>query len=334
MGPKLALGRLVISVAALTALGCHGKYVRPVSDAPIERTPARLERGAYLVNQVMLCPACHTTRANGNIHLEPERTDAFLGGGNIYVDKALGTLWIPNLTPDPETGLGTWRDDEILRALRDGVAADGHFLLPLMPTFSYQHLSDEDARAVVAYLRSIPPYKQAMPRPENKLPFMQKVLFEIVGAQMHAPVAGVGAPDRSDKLAYGHYLARIGACTECHSLTEKGPRQEADPLYLAGSDHAFEDPALGETYARNLTPDPETGLGSYAASALKQALRTGRRLDGKRMAPPMSIVIPHLSGLAEDDMDALVAYLKSIPAARYRVRDRNLSPELRKELGD
>jgi cytochrome c553 len=328
------LGRVLIGVAALAALGCHGKYVRPVGDAPIERTPERLARGSYLVNQVMLCPACHTTRANGNIHLEPERSDAFLGGGNTYVDKNLGTLWIPNLTPDPETGLGAWKDDQVLRAIRDGVSRDGHFLLPLMPYFSYQHLSDEDARAVVAYLRSIPPYRQPKPRPENGPTFMQKMLFKIVGVQMHTPVADVGAPDRADKVAYGHYVARIAACTECHSLTEKGPRQETDPLYLAGSDQAFEDPGLGQTYARNLTPDPETGLGNYDAAAIKQALRTGRRLDGKRMAPPMSVVIPHISGLAEDDMDALVAYLKSLPAARNKVSDRNLSPELRKQLGD
>jgi hypothetical protein len=203
-----------------------------------------------------------------------------------------------------------------------------------MPYFSFQHLSDEDARSVVAYLRSIPAYKQPKPRAENKHTFMQKMLFKVVGVQMHRPVADVTAPPQSDKLAYGRYLVRIGICTECHSLTEKGPRKETDPLYLAGSDQAFEDPAIGETYPRNLTPDPETGLGNFDAAAIKQALRTGRRLDGKRMASPMSVVIPHVSGLAEDDLDALVAYLKSIPAARNKVRDRNLVPELRKELGD
>jgi len=330
--PRLTFG--AISVCALLALGCHGKYVRSVSDTPIERTPERLQRGSYLVNQVMLCPACHTSRANGDIHLDPERTDAYLGGGNTYVDKGLGTLWIPNITPDPETGLGGWKDDEIVRAIRDGVSADGHFLLPLMPYFSYQHLSDEDARAVVAYLRSIPAYKQPKPRADNKLGFMQKVLFKVVGVQMHKPAVDVVAPPPSNKLAYGHYLTRIGACTECHSLTEKGPRPETDPLYLAGSDQAFDEAGLGQIYARNLTPDPETGLGNYDASAIKQALRTGRRLDGKHMAPPMSVVIPHLSGLTEEDMDALVAYLKSIPAARNKIRDRNLAPELRQQLGD
>jgi mono/diheme cytochrome c family protein len=330
--PKLE--RLFVFVVSLAALGCHGKYIRAVSDAPIERTPERLARGAYLVNQVMACPACHTTRANGNILVDPERTDAFLGGGNTYVSKGLGTLWIPNLTPDPETGLGAWKDDEVMRALRDGVARDGHFLIPLMPYFSFQHLSDEDARSVVAYLRSIPPYKQPKPRADNKLGLMQQMLFRVVGVQMHQPVTDVAAPAKSDTIAYGHYLVRIGICSECHSLTDKGPRPETDPLYLAGSDEAFEDPALGQTYPRNLTPDPETGLGNFDPAAIKQALRAGRRLDGKRMASPMSVIIPHVSGLAEEDLDAVVAYLKSIPPARHKVRDRNLAPEVRKELGD
>src|SRR5882724_5447858 len=321
---------LSVFTCALLALGCHGKYIRPVSATPIARTDERLQRGSYLVNQVMLCPACHTSRANGNILVEPERADAYLGGGNIYVGKGLGRLWIPNLTPDPDTGLGRWTDDEIMRAIRDGVSTDGHFLIPLMPFFSFQYLSDEDARSIVAYLRSIPPYRQPKAREENKLGFMQKMLFKVVGVQMHAPVADVAAPPRTDKaadkLAYGHYLARIGACTECHSLTAKGPLPETDPLYLAGSEQVFEDPALGQTYPRNLTPDPETGLGNYAAAAIKQALRTGRRLDGRRMAPPMSVLIPHISGLTDDDLDALVGYLKSVPLARHKIPDRNLVP--------
>jgi mono/diheme cytochrome c family protein len=325
---------LAVTLWTLLALGCHGKYVRAVSDTPIERTAERLQRGGYLVNQVMLCPMCHTSRASGNILVEPERTDAFLGGGNTYVDKNLGVLWIPNLTPDPETGLGAWTDDEVMRAIRDGVSRDGHFLSPLMPYFSFQHLSDEDARAIVAYLRSIPAFKQPKPRAENKLGFMQKILFTMVGVQMHKPVVDVAASDKSDRLAYGHYLARIAACTECHSLTDKGPRAETDPLYLAGSDQAFDDPALGQTYARNLTPDFETGLGNYDVAALKQALRSGRRLDGKRMASPMSVIIPHISGMTDEDMDALVAYLKSIPAARHKVPERDLAPELRHDLGD
>jgi mono/diheme cytochrome c family protein len=318
----------------LFAAGCHGKYIRAIDDAPIERTPERLSRGSYLVNQVMSCGGCHTSRATGNILLEPERADAFVGGGNFFPAKGLGTLWIPNLTPDVETGLGAWKDDEILRALRDGVSRDGHFLLPMMPFDEFQHLSDEDARSVVAYLRSIPAFKQPKVRPENEIGFMPKMLFKVVGVQMHTPATNIAAPERTDKVAYGKYLARIGGCTSCHSMADKGPRKDSDPLFMSGADVGFEDPGLGTVYPRNLTPDAETGLGNYDAAAIKQAIRTGHRLDGKTMAPPMSILIPHVSGLTDDDLDALVTYLKSLPPTKHRIPPRNLAAALRAPLGD
>jgi mono/diheme cytochrome c family protein len=320
-------------MTALCVVGCHGKYVRPVSDEPIAPEPARLQRGSYLVNNVLYCGACHTSREHGNLLTESERTDAFLGGGNVYDDKGIGVVSIPNITPDVETGIGSWKDDEILRVLRDGVAKDGHFLVPLMPFGAYQHLADDDARAVVAYLRSVPPYRQAKPRQPNKLGFMTRLMFQTIGVQMHKPIAGVAMPDRKNQHEYGHYLMRIAACGDCHSLTEKGPRPETDPMAFAGSDVPFEDPGLGKVYASNISGDPETGLGRYGADAVKQALRNGTRLDGKKFAPPMSILMPHLSGMTDEDIDALVAYIKTLPAAKRKQPERQLVEPLRAQLG-
>jgi mono/diheme cytochrome c family protein len=329
---NLALFLRLCPILALAA-GCHGKYRRPVSDEPIAATADRLQRGSYLVNQLLACGACHTSRATGNLLTEPERPDAYLGGGNVYVGKGLGTLWIPNITPDPETGIGRWKDDEILRGLRDGVAPDGHFLKPMMPYASYQHLSDEDAKAVVAYLRSVPPYKQTKPRQDNKLGFMQRLMFDVIGVQMHKPAGGVPQPDRTKKVEYGHYLVRVALCSECHSLAQKGPRPESDPLHLAGAEVPFEDPALGKVYAKNLTGDVETGLGRYDAAAIKRSLRGGLRLDGKKMASPMSNMIPHYSGLNDEDLDAMVVYLKSLPATKHKVPERELVEPLRARYG-
>jgi len=324
---------LVLGPISAWAAGCHGKYRRPVSDEPIAANPDRLQRGSYLVNQLLACGACHTSRATGNILTEPERPDAYLGGGNLYAGRGLGTLWMPNITPDPETGIVRWKYDEILRAIRYGVTLDGRFLIPMMPYASYQHLSDEDARAVVAYLRSVPPYKQAKPRQDNKLGFMQKLMFEVIGVQMHKPVGAVPEPDRTKKIDYGHYLVRVALCSECHSLAQKGPRPEGDPLRLAGSEIPFEDPGLGKVHASNLTGDVETGLGRHDAAAIKQSLRNGRRLDGKRMAAPMANMIPHYSGLKDEDLDAMVAYLKSLPATKHKVPERELIEPLRARYG-
>ena len=104
-------------------------------------------------------------------------------------------------------------------------------------------------------------------------------------------------------------------------------------MAFAGSEVPFEDPGLGKVYASNISGDAETGLGRYGADAIKQALRNGTRLDGKKLAPPMSILIPHLSGMTEDDIDALVAYIKTLPAAKRKPPERQLNEALRAQLG-
>ncbi|HEX2657228.1 MAG TPA: c-type cytochrome, partial [Polyangia bacterium] len=111
---------------------------------------------------------------------------------------------------------------------------------------------------------------------------------------------------------------------------ERGPHKESDPLFMAGSDVPFSDPRMGKVYARNLTPDAETGLGKYKPEDIKAALRNGRRLDGKRMAPPMSTMIPHYSGMTDEDLDALVAYLGSLRPAKRTVPEPQLGPEAEK----
>src|SRR5262249_56133940 len=90
------------------------------------------------------------------------------------------------------------------------------------------------------------------------------------------------APERAERKAYGAYLTRLGLCWECHSLDKSGPSDAKDVL-MAGSRRPLFEPEYGRVYARNLTPDPETGLGSYTAEQIKRALRTGRRLDGSPM---------------------------------------------------
>ncbi|HSZ81630.1 MAG TPA: c-type cytochrome [Polyangia bacterium] len=300
------MGMWAVAVAAaLASLGaCGGKYVRPVTREKIEPTTDRLIRGGYLVNQICACGACHTTRANGDITSEPERTDAFLGGGNSFVAHGMSDdLWIPNITPDVETGVGAWSDDELMRA-------------------------------IVVYLRSVPPFKQPKPRATPQLGLVARVLFTKLGVQMHAPVHDVPEPDKTVPAKAGEYLATIAACAECHALTKKGARKPSDPQYMAGSEGALSGPSFGQVWASNLTPDKETGLGRYPADKIKHALRDGTRLDGKRMAPPMATMLPHYSGLAEDDMDALVAYLRALPPVHHQVPPRALTPAAKALYGD
>jgi mono/diheme cytochrome c family protein len=321
-------GPLALAAVTLVTVGagCRGKYVREVTAERLEATPERLLRGSYIVNQLAACGACHTTRATGHLATESERTDAFLGGGNLLAAEGLGEVWVPNITPDLETGVGGWSDDELMRAIRDGVTKDGRFMLPVMPFNGYQVMSDEDVRATVVYLRSVPPFRQPKPRAETRLSLLPRVLFTTLGVQMHEPARAVPAP-AADPVRTGEYLSRIAACSECHSLTKKGPRKPTDPQYLSGSEGPFTDAAVGRVWARNLTPDQQTGLGRFRAEAIKEAIRTGVRLDKKRMAPPMSLFVPHYSGIAEEDLDAIVAFLKSVKAVPREVPERELSAE-------
>jgi mono/diheme cytochrome c family protein len=312
------------------SLGCAGRYIRPTTAEKVDATPESVARGNYLVNSVMFCGGCHTPRVDGS-WLGGERADAYLSGGALFDDPDMGIrLSTPNITQDPETGIGAWTDDQIMRAIRDGIHRDqDRLMLPPMPFYMYDTLSDEDVRAVVAYLRTVPPVKNQVAR-VAELPFMLRVAVKM-GAVHHKPVKDVKSPPASDRTAYGHYLARIGACADCHSMTRTGPDEE-DNL-LAGSTVALGERVYGKVWARNLTPDAETGLGKFSAEQIKQALRSGKRLDGKPMAPPMSLLIPHLSTWTDEDLDALITFMKSVPAKKHKIPDPQLTEAARKVVG-
>src|SRR5262249_12053014 len=154
--------------------GCAGRFVRPTTGKRATPTPELLARGSYLVNQVSACGLCHTPRV-GSTWLGGERTDAYLAGGSVFDVREDGfRVAAPNITQDVETGIGGWTDDEILRALRDGVGRDGRLQLPPMPFASWQQMSDDDALAIVAYLRTAPPVKNPVRR-DNRVPFLMKL---------------------------------------------------------------------------------------------------------------------------------------------------------------
>jgi cytochrome c553 len=320
----------LVLVAAAATLGCTGKYIRDTSNEIVQSTPERVARGSYLVNQAMSCGACHTTHEGGTL-LGGERTDMYLAGNNVDFPKDGFKFWIPNLTPDVETGLGGWSDDEIMRAVRDGIGKDGHLMFPLMPFSSYQHVSDEDLRAIVAYLRSVPAVKNKRAIATNDFGFFVG-FFINRGLVHHTPARDVPPPNRGDQLKYGEYVMRLGHCWECHSGSGMGPRDVGEKGFLSGWDHAQEFEGVGKVYFRNLTPDRETGLGKYSAAQIKQALRDGKRLDGKPMAVPMSLFIPHLSGMTDEDLDALVAYIRSVPPYANKIPERALEPAYEKSL--
>ena len=252
-----------------------------------------LERGAYLVNGIGNCGNCHS----------PQQPDGTLSGPALSGGKALlapGVIaYPPNLTPDPETGLGGWTEEQIVTALREGHTPTGDVLRPPMPIAFYRGVSDRDARAIAVYLRSLASVKSETLPSEYSIPTPDGY-GESVGV--------IPDPDMSDKVAYGHYLVQLGHCMLCHTPRDASGRP--DLVHRTGAGGAVMRGVFGEIVSPNITPDVRFGIGGWTDQQIKDALIKGRRPDGSVLASPMPW--RYLATMRDEDIDAIVAYLRTI----------------------
>lgn len=292
---------LIICISlALTFTACA--TIPKPTDEKIGLTRERIARGKYIVEGIGVCGGCHTP---GSHEGKPDEKK-HLAGDTILIE-GLGTIHIPNITQDAETGIGGWTDGEIIRAIREGINKKGEIMFPFMPYPAYGDMSDDDVKAVAAYLRTVPPVSNKVPK--FKAPFPINIMFWLF-APTPEPVKGVPNPPKDDQLALGKYLVTIGACNDCHTK-RKGMGYDMSK-YLAGSD----DPNKGywgTTYAKNITPDKETGIGSKTDEEIITILREGTTL------PPMSFLSPYHNRVTDEDLKAAVAYLRSIPVIKNKV---------------
>lgn len=254
-------------------------------------------RGDYLVNSMVACGNCHTPR--GDDH-EPI-SDMHLAGA-FQVDRAEFTAYSPNLTPDHETGIGAWSDEEIIRAIREGVRPDGTVIGPPMPIRVYRDMSDTDVRSIVAYLRTVPPIKNKMPKSKYNIP-----LPESYGP----PVESVPDVSREVTVAYGAYVANaLGHCMECHTPLVKG---SPDLARLGAGGNVFVKPHGIElvAMAANISPHLEQGIGAWTDEEIKKAITEATSRDGRQLQPAMPFY--WYQQIADEDLEALIAYLRSIP---------------------
>jgi mono/diheme cytochrome c family protein len=254
---------------------------------------ARLERGAYLMKSIVACGNCHTPMGpNGPI------AGRELAGGNVFDEKPF-TAVDSNLTPDPETGIGKWTDAQLVTAIREGRRPDGTLIGQPMPIGLYRGLSDNDVAALIAYMRSLPPVKNAVAKSVYRMP---------LPPNYGPPVGKVADVPAGDKLALGRYLAGpAGHCMECHSTPGPHGVPDLDKALGAGG-MPFNGP-WGLSVASNITPK---GVGHYTDAQLKTVITTGVRPDGSRLKPPMGTA--YYANMSAGDLDALVAWLRSLPA--------------------
>jgi len=253
------------------------------------------KRGEYL-SKAAGCLGCHTE----------ERKDATPYAGGRALKTPFGTFYGPNITPHPQAGIGRWMFADFARALREGERPDGAHFFPAFPYSSFTRITDADLADLWAYLRTLKPSPQPSKPHELGLPFRSR--FALWGWKWLFFAPGEYQPDATKNAVVnrGGYLAvALGHCAECHTPRNVfgGPKNER---YLAGA-------KLGEgTSAPNLT---SARLKKYGDGELKDILTSGLFPDGDVMGDTMSEVVRNTtSQLTAQDLDALIAYLRSIPA--------------------
>ncbi len=256
-----------------------------------------IERGEYLI-YAGGCVDCHT-----------EDTDEAspLSGGRA-LESPFGTFYSPNITPDNATGIGSWSDDDFLKALWDGISPNGDHYYPAFPYTSYTGVSREDLLAMKAFLFSLEPVEK--PTPEHDLAwYISTRLAAGAWKLKNFDSARFSlVPERSDQWNRGAYLVRhLGHCGECHTPRSSLGAMQVDQE-LAGNPDGPDDSKIP-----NITPDRKDGIGKWTVSDIEYFLDIGMFPDGDFVGSTMSAVIDdNTSKLTKNDRIAIATYLKSI----------------------
>jgi mono/diheme cytochrome c family protein len=283
-----AAGRTVTALlTVLTACWVFG------ASAHAQQT--QIQRGEYLA-RAGDCISCHTAKGGAPY------------AGGLRMDTPFGYLLSPNITPEPETGIGNWSADDFHRALHDGVNRRGQDMYPVMPYSFYTKVTREDSDAIFAYLRSVPPVRNAIDINHLRFPF--DLRWSMVAWRELYFDEGTFKPDPARSAAWnrGAYLVEgLGHCSACHS-----PRNVMGAIE---KDKAFTGATIDGWFALNLTDKLKTGLGDWSVDQIATYLKTGAaKRESTTLGPMAEVVHNSLSYLTDADLKAMAEYLKTLPA--------------------
>jgi mono/diheme cytochrome c family protein len=284
--------RLTAALAA-TVLAVGGLAARAADTA-------LAARGAYLAAAAG-CADCHTDWPHGGR----------LYAGGRALTTPFGTFYAPNITPDLETGIGQWSDAQFLNALREGVRPDGSNYFPVFPYPSFTKITDEDARAIKAYLFTQPAAKQSNRAHDVAFPFSWRFLQNGWKLLFFSPGPFRPAPERGEAYNRGAYLVTaLAHCSECHTPRNWfGATQPS--RFLAGTAHGPDGKAVP-----NITPDSETGIGKWSDDDIVTLLKDGQTPDFDFVGGAMAEVVKNTAQLTNADRHAIAVFLQSVPAVR------------------
>lgn len=253
-----------------------------------------VKRGEYLA-RAGDCAACHNALGG----------KPFAGGYAFRLP--FGTIYSSNITPDRETGIGAWSDDDFLRALHDGIGKDGENLYPAFPYTSYTLLTDRDVLAIKAYLFSLKPVHYQPPPNDLAFPFSQRFLMKFWNVLFNPGRRFQPNSDRSAEWNRGAYLTEaLGHCGDCHT-----PR---DLVFAPSASRKFAGALIEGWKAYNITPDREWGIGAWSDGQLAEYIANGHAPERSSAAGPMAEAVDNsLRFLTTGDIHAMMAYLKSVP---------------------
>lgn len=312
-----ALGiTLGIVIAVVGAALAYVSFALPdVGEAPeltIEVTPARVERGRYIANHVAVCMDCHSVRDYSLFSAPPKPGTAGMGGDKFDQNDGFpGTFTAKNITP---FGIGNWTDGEVYRAITTGVSRDGHAFFPIMPYPYYGKMNDEDVKSVIAYLRTLDPIESTPPPSKPDFP------FNFILNTIPKPADPMPMPDPTDELAKGKYTITIAGCVECHTPVDGGQIIE-EKRFSGGRQFVL---ASGTLYTPNITPDKETGIGTWTREAFVNRFKTyaDSSYHAPRVGPnEFQTIMPWTmyAGMSEEDLGSIYTYLMSIEPVKNKI---------------
>jgi mono/diheme cytochrome c family protein len=282
--------RYLLLASALLFLG----NAAALAQDPDKQSFEVIEHGRYMAIAGD-CTACHTAKGG----------QLFAGGGALQTP--FGTLLAPNITPDLETGIGGWSDDEFVKAVQNGIGHSGIHLYPAMPYTYYTKMTHADVIAIRAYLDTVEPVRNKVVANQLPFPFNQREAMIGWNALYFAPGEFKPDPAKSAQWNRGAYLVE-GAehCGLCHT-----------PKNAMGGDEnaqAMQGSVLQNWYAPNLTGDRRVGLGDWSVEDIALYLKTGRNLYDIASGPMAEAVTNSTSHLTDADLRAIAVYLKNLPA--------------------
>jgi mono/diheme cytochrome c family protein len=277
------------------ALGDY-RGANPTGVPPSLAQASLVQRGAYLARAAD-CLVCHTA---------PGGKD-YAGGLGFRLPFGIGTLYSTNVTPDKETGIGNYSDEEFLAALRRGIRRDGARLYPAMPFASYTYMTDADALAIKAYLFSLPPVHASPPANTLVFPFDQRWGMIFWSALFNPDTRFEPNADQSPAWNRGAYLAEaLAHCGECHT-----PR---NPAFALDNRRKFGGAVTAGWRAYNISADKNIGIGGWSDEEIVSYLSTGHAAGRGTASGPMGEAVDvSLSQLVLEDIHAIAAYLRTVP---------------------